>query len=321
MKIVFLSLFLTTTAFGQDLETEHLKPGQQSQAQSEADQTADEAKKRALPGIKTGVTYKQLMADPDNVKLNYRYAAAQVKEGNLLGASAALERVLAVKPKEKKPRILYAVVLFRLGSLAEAEKEFSSLKAMDVTDEMRARIDEYLRRIRRKLKKTQLRVLVGGGIDYDTNRNAGPAAGRRLFLDNPIILNSASTRKGDTGKIFLAQIGVDHNLGFQAGHRVYGKFSYYRAEQTTLSRLNLQSYSGKAGAVVRLPWFDFIPEFKVDHLRLAQTTYLRSRTGRVKFERKLSKKYDVFAEAAHTDLKYNRTQVVPLGHERTGDRI
>lgn len=273
----------------------------------------------SAPGAE--VTYEQLLKDPDNADLNYRYATAQAKKGNLRGALAALERLLIIQPDNYKARLAYAVVLMRLDTFKEAEGILDSLRGSEVPESLRLAAEDYLRRLRQKGLRNHIRALAGVGFDYDDNRNAAPSSGQRLFLDAPLTLTPSSTKKGDVAALSLAELEAWRDVGAQARHKIFGMFSYYRSDQDDLSRLSLQNYSLRTGGVYRGSWAEVSPSFEFNHLLLAQETYLRSRSARLRFDRKLGARFNAFGEAAHTDLRYNRTQVAPTGDERTGDRI
>ena len=44
------------------------------------------------------VSYQDVLADPDNLELNLRFARTQVAQGNVRGAAATLERILLIDP-------------------------------------------------------------------------------------------------------------------------------------------------------------------------------------------------------------------------------
>ncbi|MBI5883661.1 MAG: DUF560 domain-containing protein [Elusimicrobia bacterium] len=163
-------------------------------------------------------------------------------------------------------------------------------------------------------------MLLGSGMDYDENRNAAPATGRRLFLDTPITLFTG-TRQNDVSAVMMANIDADYDLGFQAGHKVFAGLSYYRSEQTDMSNLNLQVYGADMGVKLKGGWGEFTPSFGVTHLLLAQTTYMRGHEVKGRFERKLSKALGAYFDLGYSRSEFNRTQIVPAGPQRTGDKF
>jgi len=286
--------------------------------QDEAQKAAEEVRKREVAGAEEAVTYEQVLADPDNVDLNYRYARAQVKKGNLRGAISTLERILTLKPDFPAARLLYAVVLLRAGDLGEAEGEFEKLRSVELPYELRSELTASLRQIRAANRKTRLTATLGGGMEYNDNQNSAPSSGERLFLDTPIILDSDSTRRGDFSKLLLGNLGVIHD--FDKKRQVFATLGYYQAEQTQLKTLNIQNYSATLGGVVKTPWADLLPAYEFSHLRLAQATYLRNHEVRLRLARDLGDGVDLFADGSYADQRYNRTEVAPAGDQRTGEQ-
>ena len=307
------------TLENQDYPTQTQEPARKQQALTEAQQAAAEAQKRQLAAGEPEATYEQVLADPDNVDLNLRYARRQIREGRLRGASASLERVLLKEPGMAKVRLLRAGVLLRLDTIDEAQRELEAARSRELPGALKPEADGLEREIRRRRRKTRVHALLGVGLDFDENRNAAPSSGQRLFLGNPIILDANSTRKSDTGKVLLARAGAARDLGL-AGHRLFANVTYYRAEQTQVRTLNLQSWALDAGATFRAAWSDVTPSVELGHLLLAQTTYLRSGAAGLRFDRRLSERAAAFAELAFGRLEYSRTAVVPTADQRTGNR-
>ena len=69
----------------QNLRTEELRVKQASRAAEKSKEKAADDK------FKTGVTYEDILKDPDNIGLNARYAQEQIARGELLSAAATLE--------------------------------------------------------------------------------------------------------------------------------------------------------------------------------------------------------------------------------------
>jgi len=318
MHLAAILLLPASALFAEDLPVLIQEPERKKAVQTEVDKAAEEARKREVSGGEAEVTYEAVLADPDNVSLNYRYARAQVKKGNLRGAVSTLERILMIKPDATQARLLYAIVLMRAGSPDEAEREFQTLQSKEVPYELRAELNRQLRQIRRLTQKTRLSGMFGAGMDYNDNQNSAPASGQRLLLDLPIILDSASTRRGDFSKVMLANVGLAHDFA-QGGHQLSGSVGYYRAEQNTLKILNLQNYSAGLTGLYKTPWVDLIPSYDFNHLLLAQTTYLRSHEFGMRLSREFGRAA-VFAETSYADQRYNRTEVAPVGDQRTGNK-
>ena len=323
LNLAVLLIFAAPFSFAEpvDTQTQTQELERKKKIQAQVEKTAAQAEKTALPPGGGEVTYEDLLAHPDDVDLNYRYARAQVEKGNLRGAAATLERILMVDPNLPRVRLFYAIVLYRLDNIDDSERELATLKSQKMPDSLRAEVDEYVAEIHKRRRSTHFSALVGAGLDYDDNRNAAPATGQRLFFDTPIILDGNSTRKGDVSKTMLASVGATHDLGFQAGHQLFAGMNYYRAEQTNVRILNLQAYGANLGGTFKSRWADVTPEFAFGHLLLAEHTYLRTYGESLRFDRKIGGRLAVYGKTGYTRVGYNATPIVPTGPQRTGDVI
>jgi len=98
----------------------------------------------------------------------------------VLGAAATLERILLVSPDLPQIRLTYAIVLYRLDSIDEAEVEFKKLQKLKMADSQRAEKDRFLLAIKKRRQKTKYKVTAGFGLKRDSNVNAGPRGGQVL---------------------------------------------------------------------------------------------------------------------------------------------
>jgi tetratricopeptide (TPR) repeat protein len=319
-SFLLLAGLLAAPSFGQnaaEIDKQTKLPAEQTSAQKKAAAAETESAKLSANGG-GDVSYEQVVADPDNVDLNYRYAQTQVRHGNLKGASATLERILLLNPNLTDIRLFYGVVLFRLDNLGEAEREISSVLSRNPPDAVRTEASRYLAEIHKRQKRTQLTGRLGLGWEYDDNRNAAPSTGIDLFGGTPVQLNAASLRHDDTSILFLGNIEAHHDLGLPAGHEVFAVLNYYRAEQTLQKSLNLTAYSPAIGGVYKTPFFDLTPEFVYDYVLLAQTKFLVNRGVNVRVDKKLSARADLYAQFRDVRQIYSPTAILPTAADRTG---
>lgn len=289
-------------------------------AQEEAERAASEARKRQVASREKDVAYEEVLADPDNVDLNFRYALTLVRRGNLRGAAATLERVLMVRNDFHKARLFYAVVLFRLDNLDDSERELAVLKAQPIPADLRAELDQYTREIRKRRRRTSGSAQVGAGFDFDENRNAAPATGIRFVNNARTIVNRDGSRRNDTAKTMLASLNLARDLGFQQGHRAFASLTYFRAEQTHLRHLNIQNHGARAGLALNFRWLKLTPSYDFNHLRLSQATYLRSHEAKLEIE-KPAKRHTLKGDVSFARLDHSNTQIVIAGQERSGERL
>lgn len=312
---------MVPAAFAQEVDKQREQElRQRLKTQEQILKAAEEAKKAVVRETFEPTTYAEVMKDPDNIDLNFRYARTQVAKGDILKAAATLERILMVNPELPRVRLFYASVLFRLDNLDDAERELKILTKQTLTQPMRDELEGYVKQIKQRRRKTRVGLTLAAGFDFDENRNSAPSSGRRLAADVPVVLDEASTRKNDTAKTMTAALSMSHDLGYQEGHSLFASLSYYRAEQTHIRTLNLQSYNGSVGGTFKSPAVDVTPAMSFGHLLLAEATYQRSYGPTLRLDKRIGPRLSVFGTAGHQRQVYTRTPVVPTADQRTGDQ-
>ena len=88
-------------------------------------------------------TFDQVMAAPDDPKLNLDYAVAEEEAGHLLSAAAAYERVLLQRPQWYSVRFRYAIVLYRLDDPRGAEQQLKLLDGAPLTPSENTLLSRY----------------------------------------------------------------------------------------------------------------------------------------------------------------------------------
>ncbi|MBI5597221.1 MAG: DUF560 domain-containing protein [Elusimicrobia bacterium] len=317
LMALILTILVAAPAWPQDLDEESRKAAQAAEARSKGESAAQDAKARRAVEDAGAVTYEMVLAKPDDVDLNYRWAKAQVERGDLKGASATLERILMVKPSLTRVRLTYALVLYRLDSLPEARRELEIVKGQ-ASGAVKAEAEEYIRLVDQKTRLTHLHGTLGVGYQFDDNRNAGPSSNQRLFGGVPVNLTTGRATD-DTSVLFLAAAGIRRDLRGNFARALVADLSYYRAEQTTVNTLDLQAYSFSAGPEFQSGRLTVTPALVFDHVRLSEETYLRTRGGRVRVERRLSKRLAVFGQGQVMVYDHIRTSDIPTATERTGN--
>jgi len=266
------------------------------------------------------VSFKQILADPDDPDLNYRYALAQIDAGHLPLGCAALERVLASDPARVDARLVYASLLFKLDRLDEAEEE---LQTLDVPG-LDSRLREAARRLRREVGRARRRLLLrgrlGAGFDHSTNANYGPSSGQNLFLDVPINLTDESLPRSDQAAVLRADIEARRFFGPASKSSLFAAFSYYRAEQSRVKTFNLQDYSLQAGGALATRIGEITAGGLLDHLRLAQETFLRERGAKLSLGRRLGPSWAVRTEAQGVYEDFSSITQSPTAVEMRGPR-
>jgi tetratricopeptide (TPR) repeat protein len=293
--LIFCLLAFRQSSFAEDItnETQNLR-AEESRAK-QASRVAEKSKEKAANDkFRTGVTYEDILKDPDNIELNARYAQEQIARGELLSAAATLERILLVNPNLADVRLLYAVVLYRLDSLNEAGKELEALKTVTLPPAIREQVTAYEKKIRQRKRRTHIGLRQSNGWGYDTNRNAAPSSKFQLVNNVAQDLLGSNNRRADTNFLNISSVDVSHDLGFQAGHSVFGNFTYYLQEQTNVHSLDLGSFQYELGGTYKNKFCDISPSFVASDIFLSSENFLRTQGGNLLFERDLTKKLHGF---------------------------
>ena len=284
-----------SSGFAEDITNEVQNVRRETRSVKQSAGAADKSKAKAKADkYKTGVTYEDILKDPDNIELNARYAQDQIARGELLSAAATLERILLVNPNLADVRLLYAVVLYRLDSLNEAQKEIDALRQVTLPPEIRDQLKEYEQKIKSRKRRTHFGLRQSNGWGYDTNRNASPHSKTQLFFDTAFPVEGTNVRRPDTHFLNVTSVDVTHDLGFQAGHSLFGNFTYFLQEQTNVHSLDLGSFQYELGGTYKAKWFDFTPSFIASNIFLSSQNFLRTQGGNFLFERDLTRKLNAF---------------------------
>jgi hypothetical protein len=153
--------------------------------------------------------FRQLLKDPKNVDLTFRYAQAAVKSGNIEGAISSLERLLLLDRNFPGVKIQLAELYADIKSYNMAKTYLQQARAEPgVSAETLARIDKVESEIERASSKTNLAVNLLVGLRYQTDASAEPAGSDIIAGGVPQTLST----------IFIRQPGWD---SFVTGNAQY----------------------------------------------------------------------------------------------------
>lgn len=279
-----------------------------AQAQSDAD---------TLPASET-VTFDQVLTEPDNIELGYRYALTQIRRDDLLGASATLDRLILLAPGEPNIRALRAIVLYRLDNLREAGQEFDAILALDLDPALRANIERYASELNRRNQQTRMSLLTSLGYQYDTNRAGAPDSGRlRTFLGTFEVAKDG--RKEDDHSITgLARFTIEHDLATQERHSLFGSVSLYSADQFQLDDYDTHDISAQLGGRFELGEIFLTPVLAYDHVILGGESYIDSYATSLRADLRVSDPVNLWARGDLAYLDYRNTEQYPAGELQSG---
>lgn len=223
------------------------------------------------------IPFEQVLAAPEDVRLNIAYAREQISAGDLKEGASTLERILLLQPQLHDVRVLYGLVLYRLGLLDRARFELEkALEAAELSPTVRAEAEVYLNRIKRLQRTTRGTLTLTAGVEWDDNRNQAPSSGTILFLDIPL---QAEPKQSDYAWVVSVQGRVVHDLGVQAGHTVHGEASYYRSDKDKVDSLDIDAITLASGFTFNFGDLSISPRARGSFIWLAGEDYLATYGG------------------------------------------
>ncbi len=170
------------------------------------------------PPVASDPDYGLVLRAPDDVEFTLAYAQKRANAGDLIGAAAALERLLLNKPNWHTARLFYAAVLIRLDDLQAAKRELALLKDVQLTPDQTAEVAKYLRLADHKTAKTRFSGQASVGFAYDSNAVAALANAVNLGAGIPLVDDglsflasanlSAATQLGGSAELFGSLSGI-----------------------------------------------------------------------------------------------------------------
>jgi hypothetical protein len=218
------------------------------------------------------------------VDLNFRYAKAQLARGDARGAVGTLERILLVTPNLPSVRMVYAIVLFRLDSMDEAEREFRTLSKAKLAPELKAQIDKFLSEIVQRRQRSRYKVQLTFGGQYDTNRNSAPRGNRIEVGGVPFTVVGRSRKQDDFALLGVLTGEVVQDLGLQAPHEFIASATYYHDEQFSIDSQDTQVASFTFGPRLRFGKLTVTPQLGYSRLALSREKLYEGQTGNVLLE-------------------------------------
>ena len=164
------------------------------------------------PAAAQNVSYDDILANPDDVKLSYLYAQQQVIKGDLEQASAALERVLLLEPNWDTARLFYAAVLYRLDDMLGSKRELELLLDRPLSPDQEREVKKYLALTTAKSKNTRLTARFSTGFRVDSNPDLTTSSSNDL---NGNVLDTNS--RVDGAFIAASRVRLEHNIPDGAG--------------------------------------------------------------------------------------------------------
>lgn len=274
-------------------------------------------------------SFEDVLAHPDDAELNLAYARELVEEGRLDLAASTLQRILLTNPGLDHVRLFYAVVLFRLGNLTQAESELRSLQGKDLSSQMAAEVDGYLARIEKDTDPVQGYIQFSYGVNFDSNRNSFPTSGVHEIsfppgtppfeVDFVQANGQTANREADVGFFGLATVGGSYDTGHQRARELFGQVTFGVDRQINQTEFDNESVQAGGGLVYEADFATLIPTANYEYLRLDDQTLVNDGYGRLRLERRLSTANMLaIGEVTVGYRDYNQTPTAPIASDRDG---
>jgi len=252
------------------------------------------------------ITFEQVMKDPDNINLNMAYAKTQIRQGDIKGASATLERMLRINPRLEEVRLLYAAILFRLDNISESKTQLSKIDISRLPSKSLQEKQMLETMIARREKKVNITAHLSAGITYDTNRNSFPEDDTIVYPSGAELKFDGS-EKDDMSYTALAAFDIERKTGSYGQNSIFAGASYYLSQQDKLQGLDMGIFSGKAGMRFTGRKTMITPQLLYSGLKLDGNNYLAAAGGSLRIDQAISRKSLLYAEGKYLHQDYQNT--------------
>jgi tetratricopeptide (TPR) repeat protein len=164
--------------------------------------------------IEANALFAQLLKDPTNVDLNFRYAEAAIKLGNFEGAISSLERLLLYNPNFPGVKLQLAELYIRLDSYNAARAYLEQVEsAPEVTPETHARVQALRDQMDRATSSSKFAANLVVGIRHQSNASAEPAGSDIVAGGVPATLSAVSLHRPGWDAFTGGNVAHTYDLG------------------------------------------------------------------------------------------------------------
>ncbi len=190
--------------------------------------------------------FQPLLSQPADLANTLQYAQSAPPSGDIESAISTFEQLLFYNPKLANTRFQLGLLYYRLGSLDMARGYFeTALQMPDITPDMRAKAEEFIAVIDKRLLPDQFSGFVQAGVRYQTNAALGPAPQATVAASggfaNRFAAQSDWNGFGAFGLNYVHDFQTQDNARFEA--QVIG----YDAQQFRLHQFDLGLFELRAG--------------------------------------------------------------------------
>jgi hypothetical protein len=185
----------------------------------------------------TDISFAEIMAEPNNLELNFAYAIQQARNGRLLSSASTLERLLVKEPGWDDARLLYAAVLYRMGDFQASRRELNLLGDRDLSLDASKELQRYDDKVNDALQTNYFTGQLALGYVYDDNVIG--------FVDEGVL--GAGLTQGDEGISYGARMMLRHRISKINDAEAFFTGSFDSKQYNDLSDYSQTSLTLQAG--------------------------------------------------------------------------
>ena len=256
-------------------------------------------------------TFQEVLNNPSDTALVFRYARHKIEQGELPAAASALDQILIQKPNLHSVRLIYGIVLYRLGDLSGARAELQRVDAQGLPAALQAKRSRYLDKIARDKQTVLGELTLSAGLSYETNASSAPESGQAVVFDIPFTVHGEEDDVAYTGN---AKLRLEHDLETSVPVTLFTEVRGYAREQVEVDSQDLRFGSIKAGTRVRTLSLDVIPSVSAGIVTLSNERFYRFAGPNLRVELPVDGKATIFAEGSWYAESFD-----PIAESRTAD--
>ncbi len=279
--------------------------------------TAARSERQAIPEG-PAVTFQEVLRNPDDPRLNAAYARAQIRAGDLLGASATLERIILTHPEAADAKLLYAFVLFRLDDSITAKTTLGEIDITRLTPAQRVEREQLLTQLENRSKRLHQSFSLSLGLHRDTNGNAAPDQEQVLVADIAATLQDAARVRRDRGYFAQGLYDLDCDLGTDPTMSLFANANLIRDKHLDVGTFNTVAGGGEVGLRRQDgPWRLQAGIF-VSEMSLYGDYFLNDYGVEVKPTRRLDPRWEAFGNFRIERQAFHDVAADPTGNDNSG---
>ncbi|MEM8749848.1 MAG: surface lipoprotein assembly modifier [Pseudomonadota bacterium] len=255
------------------------------------------------------ITFDQVLASPDDLELNLKYARQEVASGRLQQAASALERLLLLRPNWDSVRLFYGIVLYRLNDLEGTKRELTILDGRGLSpSEERDRV-RYLALAEHGSKRLRIssRYTVGARVDSNPGFDGED-------------LDDRDARENDFGFTGASQFRLEYDLNSPNGNYLFFQSNSRINEFFDVEEADLIVTRGKAGAAFFVSDFALTPYAAYSFASLQHEHFRDEYGGGLEARWSISAQVDLYLKGQGVYQNYSATDFSSVGDQRDGWR-